>query len=88
MKDAEKVLETTKAECLRMIQEARLQESRLAWYYTHMGEIEMATMLGLISGARGVELRREWAEHRPSPEVRGWLKETESCGERYEGNGN
>lgn len=65
-RNVEEVLESTKAECLRMVQEAKTYGGRQAWYYTHCGEIEMAFNLGLISQERFDQLSREWKECKPT----------------------
>ena len=62
--NAESVLRTTRAECLRGMESANL-DSRMAWYYTHCGEIEMASYLGAISNERMNALEDEWREHKP-----------------------
>lgn len=61
----EAVLKSCREECLREMQSKNPGVQR-AWYYTHMGEIEMAFNLGLISSDRNTELHQEWREHCPS----------------------
>ena len=62
----ETVLSTTRAECLRGMESANM-DARMAWYYTHCGEIEMASFLGAITNDRMNDLEREWREHKPIP---------------------
>lgn len=62
----ETVLSTTRAECLRGMESANM-DTRMAWYYTHCGEIEMASFLGTITNDRMNDLEREWREHKPIP---------------------
>ncbi len=64
-KNIEQILQTTKEECLRGM-ESQNQNTRHAWYYTHIGEIEMAFFLGLISSERNLELHEEWEAHKPA----------------------
>lgn len=66
MKDAERILATTRAECLRGMESANM-DARMAWYYTHCGEMEMASYLGAITNERMNDLEREWREHKPIP---------------------
>ena len=58
----ETVLSTTRAECLRGMESANM-DARMAWYYTHCGEIEMASFLGAITNDRMNDLEREWRSH-------------------------
>lgn len=62
--NAEAVLNTTRAECLRGMESANM-DSRMAWYYTHCGEIEMAAFLGAITIERMNALESAWREHKP-----------------------
>ena len=61
---AEAILSTTRAECLRGMDTGNM-DARLAWYYTHCGEIEMASYLGAITNERMNALESEWKEHKP-----------------------
>ena len=56
---AESILETTRTECLIGMSNAS-RDARVAWFYTHCGEIEMAKFLGLIDEDRRAELTRMW----------------------------
>lgn len=64
-KDIETVLQHTREESLRGM-ESTNQSTRSAWYYTHMGEIEMAFFLGLISPERNLTLHEEWETNKPA----------------------
>lgn len=71
----EEVLRGTREECLRCMShrvdgEDNL-EYRRAWYYTHLGEIDMCHQLGLITHERHTELYSEWLEHAPVPDEDG-----------------
>ena len=66
MKDVKEVLTSTRAEALRSIESAGSSYgTKNAWYYTHVGEIEMAFFLGLISDKEFSELKEEWKTHQP-----------------------
>lgn len=65
MRDVEKVLADSRVECLRMITDGDTVGGRLSWYYTHMGEIDMAYQLGLIDYDRHRELVAEWETNKP-----------------------
>ena len=62
--DAETIIRTARAECLRGM-ECGNQDAKLAWYYTHCGEMEMAANLGAITIERMNALESEWREHKP-----------------------
>ena len=68
-RDVERVLESTRDEILHCIEYASTIEAKKAWYYTHLGEIEMAFFLGLISNDRSQELHEEWKTHLPTLEL-------------------
>ena len=63
----EEILMTTRAECLRGMESGSM-EARMAWYYTHCGEMEMASYLGAISIERMNTLEDEWRGHKPNVE--------------------
>lgn len=66
MRDAKKILNDTRKEALYIIEKPGVSlEAKVAWYYTHIGEIEMAYFLGLIDEKELGERKREWSEHRP-----------------------
>ena len=62
--NAEAILTRTRAECLRGMESANM-DARMAWYYTHCGELEMASYLGAITNKRMNALEDEWREHKP-----------------------
>ena len=64
-KEALDLLSITREESLRGMTSENL-DVRRAWYYTHMGEIEMAFNLGLITSEENDALHQEWREHCPS----------------------
>ena len=64
--NAEEILSATRAECLRGMESANM-DARMAWYYTHCGEMEMASYLGAITIERMNALEAEWRDHKPIP---------------------
>lgn len=60
IRNAERVLEGMKQESLRMIREARTEACRKAWYQSHLGSIDFARQMGLISEERRAELYEEF----------------------------
>ena len=53
MRDGEQVIEGMKKETIYMItQKGASLESQLAWYWTYIGSLDMAFMLGLIDDKR------------------------------------
>ncbi len=53
MRDVEQVIEGMKKETIYMItQKGASLESQLAWYWTYIGSLDMAFMLGLIDDKR------------------------------------
>ena len=66
MKDARQILNRTRFEAMQIVDsQSSSIKSRTAWYWTHIGEIEMAYFLGLISGDEMNELEKEWRTHEP-----------------------
>lgn len=61
-KKAEEHLEAMKAESLRMIQATKDPSVKKAWYYSHLGSLDFAKEMGLISEERRQELYREFRE--------------------------
>ena len=61
---AEEILFTTRSECLRGMESDNMG-TRMAWYYTHCGEIEMACFLSAITSERMNALEAEWRQHKP-----------------------
>lgn len=57
---AEEILETAKQEAIRGIEQAKSTHAKIAWWYTHVGEIEMTKFLGHITEERRAELMEEW----------------------------
>lgn len=60
-KKAEEHLEAMKAESLRMIQATKDPSVKKAWYYSHLGSLDFAKEMGLISEERRQELYREFS---------------------------
>lgn len=60
-KKAEEHLEAMKAESLRMIQSTKDPSVKKAWYYSHLGSLDFARQMGLISEERRQELYREFS---------------------------
>ena len=73
IENVEKVLAETREEVLRHMDRSDPfyqgmnldRDFYMAWYFTHVGEIEMAFHLGLITQARCRELKKEWETHHP-----------------------
>lgn len=66
MKSVLEILESTKTEAIQIVDNAEAShDARLAWYFCHIGEIEMAWFLGLISEQEKNELTDEWKQHHP-----------------------
>ena len=62
---AEKILKSTHQEASRIVDNPEAdRDARMAWYFTHMGEMEMAKFLGFISEDRRAELAAEWKTHK------------------------
>ena len=60
-KKAEAILETMKNESLRMIHSTETSSTKNAWYYSHLGSLDFAKQMGLISEERRQELYREFS---------------------------
>lgn len=58
--DAEKHLEAMKREAVHMIKSTELQETRKAWYHSHLGSIDFARQMGLITEERRQQLYKEF----------------------------
>lgn len=67
-KDVETLLKGMKEETERMIQTSSHHGSKVAWYWSHIGAIDMAFQLGLITDERRRELYAEIEKSKPSPE--------------------
>lgn len=57
---AEKVLDSMKKEAVHMIKSSENQEVRKAWYQSHLGSIDFARQMGLITEGRRKQLYREF----------------------------
>lgn len=62
LENAEKLLGAMKAEAIRMIKGTGIQETRKAWYHSHLGSIDFARQIGLITEERRQQLYREFEE--------------------------
>lgn len=62
---AEEILKSTRLEASQVVDNPEAsRDARMAWYFTHMGEMEMAMFLGLIDEDRREELAEEWKTHK------------------------
>lgn len=61
-KEAEELLESMKKESIYYIQVSEEIASKKAWYYSHLGSLDFARMIGLISEDRRRELEMEFKE--------------------------
>ncbi len=62
---AEEILKSTHQEASWIVDNPEAsRDARLAWYFTHMGEMEMAMFLGFIDEDRRAELAEEWKAHK------------------------
>ena len=65
MRDVEQVIEGMKKETIYMItQKGASLKSQLAWYWTYIGSLDMAFMLGLIDDKRRQALYGEVKKYR------------------------
>lgn len=60
MGNAEFLLESMKREALRMIESTDLQETRKAWYHSHLGALDFARQMGLITEERRQQLYKQF----------------------------
>ncbi len=60
--EAEKLLEAMKKEAVNMIKSTGFQETKKAWYHSHLGSIDFARQMGLISEKRRQQLYKEFKE--------------------------
>lgn len=58
--DAEKLLEAMKKEAINMIKSSGIQETQKAWYHSHLGSIDFARQMGLITEQRRMQLYKEF----------------------------
>lgn len=54
--NAERLLASMEEEAVRMIENAGHQETRAAWYHSHLGSIDFARQMGLITEERRQQL--------------------------------
>lgn len=64
--NAEKLLEGMRQESEREIKKASTEAGRLAWYWAHVGALDMARQLGLITEERRQELYNEFKQLKPT----------------------
>lgn len=57
---AEEILETMKDEAVHMIQSTHVSSIKNAWYYSHLGSLDFARQIGIISEERRQELYKEF----------------------------
>ncbi len=60
MGNTEHLLESMKREALRMIEKTDRQETRAAWYHSHLGSLDFARQIGLITEERRQELYKQF----------------------------
>lgn len=60
MGNAEFILESMKREAIRMIESTDLQETRKAWYHSHLGSLDFARQMGLITEERRQQLYKKF----------------------------
>ncbi len=64
--DIEMCLASMQDETVREIERAKTQEAKLAWYWTHVGALDLARQLGIITEARRQELCEEFRQYKPA----------------------
>ncbi|MCI8539590.1 MAG: hypothetical protein HFF18_13195 [Oscillospiraceae bacterium] len=64
--DIEKTLRLMREETLRMLRESESRDSRLAWYWTYIGALDLARQLNFLTGERRQELARESEAWKPA----------------------
>lgn len=60
LENAEKVLSAMKRESLHVINSSDNEQTKKAWYYSHLGSLDFARQIGLISEKRRLELYKEF----------------------------
>jgi hypothetical protein len=66
MKSAKEILRSTRFEAMQIVDNPDASiEGRKAWYYTHLGEIEFARFMDLLSEEEMRQLEDEWKKHFP-----------------------
>ena len=63
--NVEKLLATMRREATRMIHEASTYEGKMAWYHSHLGSLDFARQMGLITEERRQQLYKEFGKGRP-----------------------
>jgi len=61
--NVKKKLEADRAECLEMMKSEN-RETRLCWYYTHCGALEICYHIGLMNRVELEALEKEWYSQR------------------------
>lgn len=61
----EACLASMQDEAVREIGRAKTQKAKLAWYWTHVGALDLARQLGVITEARRQELCNEFRQYEP-----------------------
>ena len=65
--DVEKRLASMKEEAVREIERAKSPEAKLAWYWSHIGALDLARQLDFITEARRQEHCDEFKQYKPDP---------------------
>lgn len=63
--NAEKLLAAMRREATRMIHEGSTYEGKMAWYHSHLGSLDFARQMGLITEERRQQLYKEFGKDRP-----------------------
>lgn len=63
--NVEKLLATMRREATGMIHEASTYEGKMAWYHSHLGSLDFARQMGLITEERRQQLYKEFGKGRP-----------------------
>lgn len=66
--NVETLLDGMKAETVCEIQRSSSYASKVAWYWSHVGALDMAGQLGLITEERRQQLSDELKQFKPAPE--------------------
>ena len=67
--DVEKRLASMKEEAVREIERAKSPEAKLAWYWSHIGALDLARQLDFITEARRQALCDEFKQYKPGPPI-------------------
>ena len=67
--NAEKILAAMRREATRMIHESKKYEGKMAWYHSHLGSLDFARQMGLITEERRQQLYKEFGKDRPEKEM-------------------